>query len=1103
MQRKPKTPPGQEEQEPRAGLWVPPINGLDDAPDGNPIQQIRLPARSLRIPADAAARDSGDGCIVTPVAGDTNPILVVAADSAPPEAGARVLSAASGRDWPLVGATRWLRHPELHRLADTATDDRALAQRVVDSWHGTLSYMAEDPARGVGGLRTPQLGAVHSIQGHWTTTDEAATIVMPTGTGKTETMLAILVSAACPRLLVIVPTDALRTQIAAKFLTLGLLKEMGVVAPAAAYPVVGTLKHALASVAAVDALFERCNVVVATAQIVTRCGGAVQDRMAEHCPYLFIDEAHHVEAATWRAFKERFGGRRIAQFTATPFRNDGKAVGGKIIYNFRLTQALEQGYFRRIRFDPVSEIDGIEADRAIAEKAVAQLRADLQQGYDHILMARVNSLARAREVFALYRPHAEFSPVQLHSGLSADEGNRSRRLIRERRTRIVVCVDMLGEGFDLPELKIAAFHDIKKSLAVTLQLVGRFTRATPRLGDPTVIANIADIVVSDVLRALYAQDANWNVLLPRASEGIIDEQITLRAFLGGFHSFPDEIPLHAVRPALSTVIYRTTCATWQPQRLLDALRARDDLECHYHGINEHEKTLVIVMARRVGLDWTPAQDLYNRECDLLVVHWDAGQGLLFINSSGNSGYYRDVARAVAGEVELISGMQVFRAFAGINRLTLQNVGLAEQLGRLIRYTMRAGPDVEPGLTEAQKRNVRKSNIFGTGFEEGTAVSIGCSYKGRLWSWQRGHLQALVRWCQATGRKVLDETIDPDQVLRGTLTPVQVAVRPSVMPIGIDWPETINNEPETVWEFVLGGGLGVPLNQAELHLVAPTADGALGFALHTPTTSMAFTLRLEESAGVKDYRFAAESGHTAAIKRGKRTTALEDFFYENPPIIRFADGSSLEGNIFTALKERYAPYPADQIRTWDWTGVDITVESQGQAKKPHSIQYRVIQTLQGALYDVVVDDDAPGEAADVVGVRIEAQAIVVDLYHCKFSQERTPGARVKDLYEVCGQAQKSVHWMAKDKPRQLFMHLARRDQQRLKAGLATRLEKGTKNDLLRIAEMSRDRPVHMSIFIVQPGMSRGQASREQLELLSVTQHYLTETFRIPFTAIASA
>jgi len=62
---------------------------------------------------------------------------------------------------------------------------------------------------------------------------------------------------------------------------------------------------------------------------------------------------------------------------------------------------------------------------------------------------------------------------------------------------------MLGEGFDLPELKIAAFHDIRKTLAVTLQLAGRFTRKRPDLGHATFIANTADVQVQDELRKLY------------------------------------------------------------------------------------------------------------------------------------------------------------------------------------------------------------------------------------------------------------------------------------------------------------------------------------------------------------------------------------------------------------------------------------------------------------------------------------------------------------------------------------------------------------------------------------------------------------------------
>ena len=52
-------------------------------------------------------------------------------------------------------------------------------------------------------------------------------IVLPTGTGKTETMLASLVYSRPTRLLVLVPSNVLRTQIAEKFESLGLLRKIG------------------------------------------------------------------------------------------------------------------------------------------------------------------------------------------------------------------------------------------------------------------------------------------------------------------------------------------------------------------------------------------------------------------------------------------------------------------------------------------------------------------------------------------------------------------------------------------------------------------------------------------------------------------------------------------------------------------------------------------------------------------------------------------------------------------------------------------------------------------------------------------------------------
>ena len=841
----------------------------------------------------------------------------------------------------------WGRHPKLDEVPTGPIDYEERCRSVITSWKGTFSYHQEDTEGGIVGLRSPQIGAVHAIHGHWTTSRQIATVVMPTGTGKTETMLSVLLSKGCSRVLVIVPTDALRTQIAEKFISLGLLKRNKIIQDTALHPIVGTLKHRPRTPEEVDAVFSKCNVVVTTAQIAGQCTDEVQARMAHWCPFLFIDEAHHIAASTWHAFRKKFEQGHILQFTATPFRNDGKLLGGKIIYNFPLRLALEQEYFRKITFKPVIEYDRRKADEAIAAKAIEQLRSDLEH-FDHILMARVESIDRAREVHEIYaRLAPDLNPVQIHTGITSKrERDEIRRQIISKEARIVVCVDMLGEGFDLPELKIAAFHDIKKSLPVTLQLVGRFTRSKASLGDPTFIANTGTVDVQNELRKLYAQDPDWNTLLMQASEEVIDDQIAFQEFMEGFRNLPEEIPLQNMRPAMSTVIYKTTCEDWNPENFRSGLPGVENIERIHFDINHDKKTMVIVTAQKLPIDWVQIQEIFNWDWELYVIHWDDTQNLLFINCSGNNGHYQKLAAAVAGNVSLINGPPVFRCFAGINRLKLQNVGLLEQLGKLIRFIMRAGGDVEAGLTEAQRRNTRKSNIFGNGYENGRKTSIGCSYKGRIWSQRVANVESLVRWCHYIGRKVLDETVDPDDVLRGTLTPVPVSERPNKMPIGIEWPEAMYQEMETAYEFSFGEELKLPWYLVELRLTEPALEDDITFELVAEDLSTRFRLRLFEEDGVKDFQVVPEDGRTIYIRKGTSRMRLDEFLYKFSPRIWFADGSSLDGNLLTELKRKHPPYPVDRISAWDWTGVNITKESQKIEKRPDSIQYRVIQETHG-------------------------------------------------------------------------------------------------------------------------------------------------------------
>jgi superfamily II DNA or RNA helicase len=1075
---------------------IPPLFAVERLDLGNPVWRLAF----RNVPTEAEIVDTefpmGKGYRVV---SNNGPELVIVTHGQAPAESLHTLRANGlvvdlhADELDLTSAT-WLAHPQLHR----PEDERITRDEVLASWRDRFRYTAADPERHVEGLRPPQLGALHAVQAHWAVSQAPATIVMPTGTGKTDTMISILVSTQCNRLLVVVPTDALRTQITHKFISLGVLKQAGVLAEPAYYPIVCLLAHRPRNPEEVEQLFSGCNVIVATMAGVGQCDPKVQARMASMCSHLFIDEAHHAGAPTWNHFRAQFEESRIVQFTATPYRNDEKLIGGKIVFNYPLRQAQHDEYFRPITFKAVVEFDPEKKDLAIAAAAVEQLRADYDRG--HIVMARVDSVRRAAEVLKLYAEYPEFNPVAIHTGIkSTAERSRLGKMIRSGEARIVVCVDMLGEGFDLPELKIAAFHDVRKSLPVTLQLAGRFTRERPDLGNATFIANIADLEVKEELRKLYQHDVDWNQLLPVYSDEAIEGEFDLFEFIGGFRDFPEDFSLHSVRPAMSMVAYHTRCAQWNPDNFRQGIPGVDELDRVYYGVNKEKRTLVVVTTKRIPVEWARVDEVYTWDWQLYVLVWNPAQQLLFIHNSSNAGMFKKLAEAVAGPVDQVTGPEVFRCFAGVNRLRLQNVGLLEQLGRLISFTMRAGSDVEPGLTQAQIRNTKKSNIFGVGFENGGRTTIGCSYKGRIWSRRLTNLEALTEWCHQTGAKLIDNTIDPEEVLRGTLVPVRVSQRPAEMPIGVEWPEAIYLEPEKNHRFFIGDRR-VELHNAEIRLVDPSPDGDLVFAVGDEVAEAEFRLELFRDGEVSDFRIEQVRGPKVYVEfRAKRDT-LTDYFTETPPTFWFVDGSSLTGNMHVKLRVQPEPYPAERIEVGDWDKINLQREAQGVTPHTNSIQYRLIETLKRGPYNLIFDDDGSGESADVVAIRELDTSLDVEFYHCKYAGGEKPGHRVNDLYEVCGQAQKSVKWM--EDPTELFLHLLKRDPKKKDGAERTRYEVGDQKDLLRIREKSRLQRVSIKVFVVQPGISRAKVSREQLELLAVTENYLMETFKIPFAVIAS-
>lgn len=925
---------------------------------------------------------------------------------------------------------------------------------------------------------------------------------MPTGTGKTETMLALNAHQQFSRLLVVVPTDALREQIASKFETFGILKQQRCLDTAAAYPVVMRLSHIPRTPEEVDEIFDSANVVVTTMQIAGRAEAEVQERMAGRASALFIDEAHHIGAPTWARFRGLFVEHDpplpIVQFTATPFREDGRRVDGEFIYTYPLKKAQAEGYFKPIRFEAVFGLDQADADAAIAEKLGEVLQADLDQGLNHLAMARCSTINRAKELHQIYSAmYPEFRPVIVHSQQSTRDRRDNLAALRRFDSRIIVCVDMLGEGFDLPELKIAALHDPHKSIAVTIQFVGRFTRQDPRLGDATVIANTGVDDIDRSLAKLYAEDADWNALVEALSTAKIDRQVRRAEMFKGFVGDLSDIPLQTLEPKMNAVVYRTSCDSWEPLRAEDLYNAGVYLGMK---VNPHQRVAIFVTRSEELAGWTTAQHAINVVWDLHMMHWDPVKGLLYISSSSKGPYDR-LAKAVCGETtRRVEGEEVFRSLHGFNRLILRNLGLTHHQGRGVRYSMYMGVDVADGLDNAKSQSRIKNNVFATGFLGGVPTSRGCSAKGKFWSIAPVRdLTDWVEWCADIGQAVNDPGITTDGVFKSAMRPRQISARPDVPPVAIHWPESLLTQIEDRIEISFDDE-PVLFTECDIELLDHERTGPLRFAVRSEAHTAEFEIVFSEGGA----RYPQKSGPKTSIKVGGKVKSLSESFGDDSPQIDFGDGSLLIYSHLYSLPDGVSvePYPADQIEAWDWSKINIRAEAQGLEKRADSVQRHVIDTLLADCdaYDLVFDDDGAGEIADVVSLRVTEGLVQVTLFHCKYSSADQPGARVKDLYEVCGQAQKSARW--RDRPNRMFTHMLKREKLRLDKGQSTRFELGTPAFLKKLKASWQDYRYEFDVRIVQPGLSRSAISEEGLHLVAGVETYLLETRGMRLRVIGS-
>ena len=990
---------------------------------------------------------------------------------------------------------KWVDPPAVYQLL--------LPNQIVNSWCDKFYFSEENLDINKPGLRRPQLGAIHAIAAHLSVKDDQpATIVMPTGIGKTETMLSSLVYNQCERVLVLVPSSILRTQIFNKFVTLGCLPEIGVVSKEIIRPRVSMLKQGIKNVAECKKLIGTSNVLISTPNLLNNLSEDVLEVLTESCSHLFIDEAHHVAAGTWSKIRDSFKNRKILQFTATPFRNDGKSLNGKVIYNYKLGEAQEAGYFKHIRLSPIEEYHGdYEADEKVASAALSILDDDIKQGYDHILMARVSTIKRAEELLPIYQRLApDRNPCVIHSSMNKTETDGFFGSLNSRDTTAIICVDMLGEGFDLPNLKVAAIHDMHKSLAITLQFIGRFTRTAQAVGDAAAVVNVADPKVQDSLQSLYAENADWDKILRRQSEDVIGKEVALLDLvesLKGHGELSKHLSLWNLRPSFSTLIYSTQCDSWSPLAFVNVLSKK----CTYwHALSHSLNILVVVVSRSEEVKWGRYKDLNDNTLELMIACWDYERKALFLYCSDYDFFRCDtMAKAICGEtIEPVTGEKLFRIFGGVERPMVRNLG-ASKAGT-ISFTMYFGPNVTNGLDEVEKRQSNLNNLTGWGYELGEKVTWGCSQKkGKIWSVCGGPITEGEEWSACAWDKVMDSSIKESEITAGFLRPEVLKERYPSVPFSIQWGEKIISRPEDNVSIALGEVVQ-RIHEIDIEVALYSEKGPIQFNIKNDEICSTYELRID-SDNENGYEYKHVQGPKVTVQIGNgQPRSFEEYMVFDPVIIAYIDGSFSYNKFIVKVKESVDFFDKDNIEVCDWSGVDLKKESQGKEVLQDSIQYKIAQDIKQD-YAVVFDDDNCGEAADLIGIReTEDHQIELDLIHCKFSSEEAPGARIGDMYTVCGQAQKCIRWKHSG-----FNYLAdhmKRRQAKWESDGSTRFITGDLKELSYLKKQARRSRIKLNVVVVQPGLSKSKVSDDILKLLASTELFLKKTSDANFSVICS-
>lgn len=929
------------------------------------------------------------------------------------------------------------------------------------------------------GLRNAQLGAIHALSAFDTVNKkDAAIIVMPTGSGKTTVLMLAPFLLRKHRVLVVTPSKMVRGQIAEDFSELSTLCKTNVFNEKMNKPCIYELEH-LFDERQIDYL-EKADVIVATPS----CALSLSETewAKNNIDLVEIDEAHHTPAKTWSQILINLKVASHILFTATPFRLDRKELSGEIVFDYPLSMAYQDGIFGEIQYISVEQSE--DNDLSIAKCTESIFYTDKEAGYEHYIMVRTDTKKNAEMLERLYADNTSLKLIRIDSSVTNSKIKTILRQLRAGNLDGIICVDMLGEGYDFPNLKIAAIHAPHKSLASTLQFIGRFARTNAsNIGTAKFVA-VDDENLEIENNLLYSKDAVWQDMIIGMSEGKNRQEKENRNYYKEYVS--DEVsifsnvPVQAIRPNCHVKIFRVSNFNINGQ-FPDFCNVANRV-----FRNRMANTIV-----GIGLDytsplWIGNGEKINTEYILYIIHYQKQTKMLHIYSQRHSEViYNELVEAFCDSYEAIPKSEIYRVLGGLKNFEIFNSGmLNKQAESGESYRIMAGSDVSDAIDKDSGKMYSAGHAFCKAMDKTEEITIGYSSASKVWSSSYKDLKEYIFWCDEVGKK-----IDNNNIVVKTNTNFDYLPLPETLkeyPDNIFYAEfsaaTYNCPPLIKYENAKRKD--IRLTDAEIIIKRVLLDRVIleiSIDEHSEEVECDLSARYKSKENVfKIYVGGIEMG-------------LDSFLTEQPLIFRTLSDATITGTEIIASEYDGDVFDVSVIEEIDWKkhNTDIALEvRETDTDTRVSIQDTLMEILsEKDEYRYIIYDHGSGEIADYIAIKENDTELNIELYHVKRMNGAIHNNSVSDVYEVSGQAIKSTIWLKSKGV------LIEKISNRHKSGHCIVKKGGSFENMIK-ALKSSDKLMRGCICIVQPGISKGLPMPDKIqEVLAATDKHVKRAGKV--------